>query len=99
MPFVTVTAAARDEPAARAVATAIAEALHLRGSDVFVGLVPVATAVDGDGEPAAFAAVDIRGRSRGPQAQAAACDAARAAVAAMWDCPPDSVWVNWQLPT
>ena len=97
MPFVTVTAQPpADAPRVlRSVAQAVAAALGLQPADVYIALVATAAARDGTGSPAEFATVDLRGRSRLPDAERRAAAAAAYAVAAAWSYSADSVAAAW----
>lgn len=101
MPVVTVTAPALAGPdlasALGELAGAIATALELQASDVYVTALTSAACMIGTEQVPALPLVLLHGGRRAHSAMEAAREAAAEVVARRWDCSPDRVWAQWIL--
>ena len=101
MPIVVVTAErlpdeSAEITAAANVAQAVAEALDLPPSEVYVTLTGANVAVVGDEPVRPWPVVVIYGREDGDRAAAVA--AVKAVSARLWSMGPEKVWVQWVEP-
>jgi hypothetical protein len=85
------------ESALREFATAIAAALELQPTDVYVTAVATAAGVVGTERVDALPIVLLYGGRRSRSALEAACQVAAEVAARRWYCPADRVWVQWLL--